>query len=118
MKEFKEIVDGIAHSLNLTVDSLVKIYPQLRTEYSWYYLCDTLQLIFGFSLVVLLVVDGIFAFPPFIIDSPDDESYKQALKFLKWSLVISVVLLIVLLVATVGKGFMCPDILIIEKFIK
>lgn len=37
MKEFKEIIDGIAHSLNMSVDALVKAYPQLRTEYGWYY---------------------------------------------------------------------------------
>ena len=31
MKEFKEIIDGVAHSLNMSVDALVKAYPQLST---------------------------------------------------------------------------------------
>lgn len=118
MKEFKEIVDGIAHSLNMTVDSLVKIYPQLRTEYSWYYVCDNLQDISFIAILVVIALSGIFILPPILMDDHDDDNYIMAVKALKWVLALVVVLFVVVIVSTVLKGFMCPDIMIIKEFLK
>lgn len=117
MKEFKEIVDGIAHSLNMTVDSLVKAYPHLRTEYSWYYLCDNLQAVSFIILVAVLAISAVILIPPLVVADPDDEDYQKAVKFTKWPLMILAVLTVVCVVSTALKGFMCPDILIIKEFI-
>ena len=59
MKELKEIIDGIAHSLNMTVDGLVKVYPQIRTEYSWYYVCNTFQVIFALLFLLSIGISAV-----------------------------------------------------------
>lgn len=118
MKELKEIIDGIAHSLNMTVDSLVKVYPQLRMEYSWYYVCDNIQVISLIAIIVLLALSGVILAPVLMISDSDDNEYVRASKGIKWALAIVGVFAVVLLVSTVLKGFMCPDIMIIKEFLK
>lgn len=110
MKELKEIIDGVAHSLNMTVDGLVKVYPLIRTEYSWYYVCDNLQVISLIAIIVLLA-------PVLMLNNSDDNEYVRASKVLKWALGLVGVFAVLLLVSTLGKGFMCPDIMIIKEFI-
>lgn len=117
MKGLKEIVDGIAQALNMTVDSLVKVYPQLRVEYSWYYVYDNLQIISIIAILVLLALSGAILAPVLMLNDSDDNEYIRASKVLKWALAIVGVLALVLLVSTVLKGFMCPDILIIKDFL-
>ena len=116
MKELKEIIDGIAHSLNMTVDKLVKVYPQLRVEYSWYYICDNIQAISTIAGGIILAVLGVVCLPIILINCPDDNEYVMAVKVLKWGLGVVGVFAVLLLVSTVLKGFMCPDIMIIKEF--
>lgn len=118
MKELKEIVDGIAHSLNMTVDALVKAYPHIRAEYSWYYTCGKIQVIFS----VLLLIYAIFGFI-FIVSChsrADDDNYSEEsvdLLFTVYKVAFLGVglLLGIILIATVIKGFTSPDILIIKE---
>lgn len=118
MKELKEIVDGIAHSLNMTVDSLVKVYPQLRTEYSWYYLCDKLQDVLITMIIVIGLVGSVILIPILVISDSDDEDFLKAFKFFKWCLVVLGVSTVLLMAVIALKGFMCPDIMIIKEFLK
>lgn len=118
MKEFNLILDKVSQALGTTVDNVVKLYPQLRTEYSWYYLCDNLQAVSFIILVAVLAVSAVILIPPLAVADPDDEDYQKAVKFTKWSLMILAALTVVCVVSTALKGFMCPDILIIERFIK
>lgn len=117
MKELKEIIDGVAHSLNMTVDGLVKVYPLIRTEYSWYYICDNLQVISLIAIIVLLALSGVILAPVLMLNNSDDNEYVRASKVLKWALGLVGVFAVLLLVSTLGKGFMCPDIMIIKEFI-
>lgn len=118
MKELKEIIDGIAHSLNIAAGKLVDVYPKLRTEYSWYYTCDNLQFALGILLGIAIV--GLIML---IAVNAEDWSYyneedtRKLMKMYKLLLVIIGMIVILLLSVTVLKGFMCPDILIINKFI-
>lgn len=114
MKEFKEIVDGVAHSLNMTVDSLIKIYPQLRTEYSWYYVLDKINDISENCLLTFGVI-MLFACAYIFIDGYSAEKYKT---YIKIAICIFVLMVIIYIISFVVQGFVCPDILIIEKFIK
>lgn len=118
MKEFKEIIDGIAHSLNMSVDALVKAYPHLRTEYGWYYVCNTFQIVFG-VLLFLAVVGSIIAFLNWIYTANDYHSSEILCKRkFKAFVVISIITLIVFtvfLVASILKGFTSPDVLIIDR---
>ena len=118
MKEFNLILDKVAHALNMTVDSVVKLYPQLRTEYSWYYVCNNLQDIVGTTLIIIGAGLAIFCLPTFMADTPEDDNYKLALKVVKWGIVIGIILAILFVVSVVLKGFMCPDIMIIKEFLK
>lgn len=118
MKEFNLILDKVSHALGTTVDGVIKLYPQLRTEYSWYYICDNLQAASFIILVAGLAVNAVILIPPLVAADPDDEEYQKAVKFAKWSLMILAVLTVVCVVSTALKGFMCPDILIIKEFIK
>ena len=43
MKDFNLILDKVSQALGTTVDNVVKFYPQLRTEYSWYYVLDKIN---------------------------------------------------------------------------
>ena len=118
MKEFKEIIDGIAHSLNIAAGKLVDVYPKLRIEYSWYYTCDNLQ--FAFCILLGIAVVGLIML---IVAHVEDFAYwdeEDNIKIMKAYKLLSVIigiLTILLLSVTVLKGFMCPDILIINKFI-
>jgi hypothetical protein len=114
MKEFEEIVDGVAHSLNMTVDSLIKIYPQLRTEYSWYYVLDKINDISENCLLAFGVI-MLFACAYIFIEGHSAEKYKT---YVKIAICIWVLMAIIYAISLLMKGFMCPDILIIEKFIK
>lgn len=120
MKEFKEIIDGIAHSLNMTVDSLVKAYPHLRTEYSWYYSFTTLQIIFGVVLAISLIGSAI-SFMNWHWVANDYRSSeilcKRSFKVFAVVATITVIVFTVFLVASVMKGFTSPDVLIINKVI-
>lgn len=120
MKEFKEIIDGIAHSLNMTVDNLVKAYPHLRTEYSWYYSFTTVQIIFG-ALFGLTLIGSVIAFMNWTWIANDYHSSEIICKrSFKAFVVISIITLIVFtifLVSSVLKGFTSPDVLIINKVI-
>ncbi len=120
MKELKEIIDGVAHSLNMTVDGLVKVYPQIRTEYSWYYACNTFQVIF--TLLFLLSI-GISAVTLCIwVSSVNDDCSTEKccndnLKAFKVSSAITLVMFVIVLLIIALKSFMCPDVLIINRLI-
>lgn len=120
MKEFKEIVDGIAHSLNMTVDALVKAYPHLRAEYSWYYACNTVQIVF---CVLLFIFAGasLFTLINWVYTVNDYHSTEircsSSFKAFEVSLVITLVIFIIFLLASILKGFTSPDVLIINKVI-
>lgn len=120
MKEFKEIIDGVAHSLNMTVDSLVKAYPHLRTEYSWYYSFTTLQIIFGVVLAVSLI-GSVVSFMSWHWASTEayssDILCKRSFKVFATVLTIAVIAFTVFLTASVVKGFTSPDVLIIDKVV-
>lgn len=120
MKELKEIIDGIAHSLNMTVDSLVKAYPHLRTEYSWYYSFTTLQIIFG-VLFGLTLCGSVIAFMNWTWTANDYHSSeilcKRSFKTFAVISIITLIVFTVFLVASVLKGFTSPDVLIINKVI-
>lgn len=118
MKEFNLILDKVSDALGTTVDNVIKLYPQLRTEYSWFYTCDTLQTIFGIALIIILVIGGFASLEPIIDDFADEDDIKRAFRILKWTLASSAIFAILLLATTVLKGFMCPDIMIIKDFIK
>ena len=118
MKEFKEIVDGIAHSLSMTVDALVKAYPHLRAEYSWYYLCGKIQIIFGVLLFVFTIASllGIVFAHCKASDDDYDEFSANILASAYTVAFLGVVILVgIILVATAIKGFASPDVLIIQK---
>ena len=118
MKEFNLILDKVSQALGTTVDNVIKLYPHLRTEYSWYYLCDTLQYIISGALPIILSLIGVFIVPSIIFNKSGSKEYKISLIILKCLLVIIVVLTVLFLAVIVIKGFMCPDILIIERIIK
>lgn len=118
MKEFKEIIAGIAHSLNMTVDGLVKAYPHLRTEYSWYYFCDNVQLIFSIILVLYAIISVIFILVSHFKAIDDDYDKKSIeLLFLAYKVAfLGVATLIgIILVAIAVKSFTSPDVLIIDR---
>ena len=118
MKDFSLIIDKVSQALGTTVGNVVKLYPQLRTEYSWYYLLDNLQDVLGtLILIVGCVCVGTLLFMFIECDGYEDE-YTKALKILKWSLGIEILFVLLFVVAFTLQGFMCPDILIIERFIK
>lgn len=120
MKELKEIIDGIAHSLNMSVDALVKAYPQLRTEYSWYYACNTFQIVFG-VLLFLAVGGSIVTFITWMYTANDYRSTEaqcnNSFKAFVVNFIITLIVFTIFLVASVLKGFTSPDVLIINKVI-
>lgn len=120
MKGFKEIIDGIAHSLNMTVDSLVKAYPHLRTEYSYYYTYNTVQIVSG-VLFVLTLIGSVISFMNWVwtandYHSSDILSKRSFATFVVISF-ITLIMLTVLVGSSYLKGFACPDVLIINKVI-
>lgn len=118
MKDFSLIIDKVSQALGTTVDNVVKLYPQLRVEYSWYYLLDNLQDVLGTLILINGCVGvGTLLFIYIECDSDEDE-YTRALKILKWSLGIEILFVLLFVVAFTLQGFICPDILIIERFIK
>ena len=118
MKEFNLILDKVSQALGTTVDHVVKLYPQLRTEYSWYYLCNTTQEYLGTALIIILALGAIIFIPAIVVNDPDEEDYKKTIKFLKWTCIVVAVLTVIVVIAFVLEAFICPDILIIERFIK
>ncbi len=120
MKELKEIIDGVAHSLNMTVDGLVKVYPQIRTEYSWYYACNTFQVIFAllFLLSIGISAGTLAIWASSVNDYRSTEKRcNDNLKAFKASLTITLGLFVIVLLIIVLKSFMCPDVLIINRLI-
>lgn len=118
MKDFSLIVDKVSDALGTTVDNVVKLYPQLRIEYSWYYLLDNLQSVLGTLILIVGCVGGIYSLVMTIESDPDEDDYKKGVKVFKWSLGFEILFVLLFVVAFALQGFMCPDILIIEKFIK
>ncbi|MCR5493063.1 MAG: hypothetical protein K6F12_05290 [Streptococcus sp.] len=114
MKEFNLILDKVSQALNMTVDNVVKLYPQLRNEYSWYYVLDKINDISGNSLFVL---GGLllFAIAYIFIDGCTMNEYKT---YVKIAICIWVLMAIINVISFVLQGFMCPDILIIKEFLK
>lgn len=120
MKELKEIIDGVAHSLNMTVDGLVKVYPQIRTEYSWYYICNTFQVIFAllFLLSIGISAGTLAIWASSVNDCRSTEKRcNDNLKAFKVSSVITLVMFVIVLLIIALKSFMCPDVLIINRLI-
>ncbi|KFN87438.1 hypothetical protein H702_07200 [Streptococcus equinus JB1] len=118
MKEFKEIIDGIAHSLNMTVDGLVKAYPHLRTEYSWYYFCENVQLIFTVLLIVYAIVSIVLIGVGHIRAVEDDYSEKSVdtLHTICKLVVLGIAILLGVILVTIGiESFASPDVLIINR---
>lgn len=115
MKELKEIIDGIASSLNMTVDSLVKAYPHLRTEYSWYYATKSVEVfaIMSMLLIVAVIAIGVPSIYTFCETNPE----KHSRKLIKNGVVLFVIMFIIVLISNVVKGFVCPDILIINEIV-
>lgn len=118
MKEFNLILDKVSQALNMSVDNIVKIYPQLRIEYTWYYLLDNLQEVLGALILIVGCVGGIYSLLMIIDSYPDEDDYKNGVKVFKWSLGFEILFVLLFVVAFAFQGFMCPDILIIKNFIK
>lgn len=114
MKDINLIIDKVAQALGEPVDNLVKLYPQLRTEYSWYYVLDKINYISEFFLIIYGVI--LFFAVAFIF--LEDIPSKQFKTFLISGICIFVLMLIIYVISFVVQGFMCPDILIIKNFIK
>ena len=117
MKEFNLILDKVSQVLNTSVDNVVKIYPQLRIEYSWYYLLDNLKNVLGTLIFVNGVIACVYFCSLFISFDEYEDEYTRAHKILKWSLGIEILFVLLFVVAFALQGFICPDILIIERFI-
>lgn len=113
MKEFNLILDKVSQALNMTVDNVVKLYPQLRNEYSWYYVLNRINDISELTLIILGVV--LFFTVPFIFIEPNTT--KQYKICVISGISIFVLTAIIYVISFVTQGFMCPDILIINKFI-
>lgn len=111
MKDFSLIIDKVSQALGTTVDNVVKLYPQLRAEYSWYYVLDNINEI---SSVIFITGAIALSFVCTTIIPHRLKEYKTPLCIL---ICVLVLLALIYLVTLVLKGFMCPDILIIEKFI-
>lgn len=112
MKEFNLVLDKVSKALGMTVDNVVKLYPQLRNEWSWYYVLDNINC---FSAVVSILGVVAIAFVWFgLIPVNEWKYFKTQLRI---SIGVIVFLCIVALVSMVAKGFLCPDILIIQNFI-
>lgn len=114
MKDFNLILDKVSQALGTTVDNVVKFYPQLRTEYSWYYVLGKINDISEDCLLTLGLIMP-FACAYIFIDGHSAEKYKT---YGKIAICIFVLMVIIYIVSFLVQGFMCPDILIIEKFIK
>lgn len=114
MKDFNLILDKVSQALGTTVDNVVKFYPQLRTEYSWYYVLGKINDISEDCLLTLGLI-MLFACAYIFIEGHSAEKYKT---YGKIAICIFVLMVIIYIVSFVVQGFMCPDILIIEKFIK
>lgn len=114
MKEFNLILDKVSQALGITVDSVVKLYPQLRTEYSWYYVLDKLK---GFSENSLIILGVTLFFTAGFIFLEDLTS-KQYKTCVISGFCIFVLMAIIYIISFVLQGFMCPDIMIIKEFIK
>lgn len=114
MKDFNLILDKVSQALGTTVDNVVKFYPQLRTEYSWYYVLDKINDISENCLLTFGVI-MLFACAYIFIEGYSAEKNKT---YIKIAICIFVLMVIIYIVSFVVQGFMCPDILIIEKFIK
>lgn len=114
MKEFNLILDKVSQALGITVDSVVKLYPQLRTEYSWYYVLDKLK---GFSenSLIILGVTLFFTAGFIFLEDLTSKQYKTCVII---GCCIFVLMAIIYIVSFVLQGFMCPDIMIIKEFIK
>lgn len=112
MKEFNLVLDKVSKALGMTVDNVVKLYPQLRKEWSWYYVLDNINC---FSAVVSILGVVAIAFIWFGIISVDEWKYFKTQ--LRISIGVLVFLCIVALVSMVAEGFLCPDILIIQDFL-
>ena len=104
----------------MTVDSLVKAYPHLRTEYSWYYACNIFQIVFG-VLLLLGAVASAFTLLNWVYSVNDYRSLEAQrtanFKAFAVSLVITIIIFTIFLVASCLKGFTSPDVLIINKVI-
>ena len=111
MKEFNAILDKVSHALGTTVDNVVRIYPQLRTEYSWYYVTDKINDFSENSLFALGILI-LFACAYVFIDGHIEEKYKT---YVKIAICIWILLVIINIVSLVAQGFVCPDILIIKE---
>lgn len=110
MKDFSLIVDKVSDALGTTVDNVVKVYPQLRTEYSWYYVLDNIN-----EITLLLFIMGAVALSfilAVIIPYSRWKDYKTPLSI---SFCVLALLGVVYIVSFVLEGFLCPDILIIER---
>ena len=114
MKVFNLILDKVSQALGTTVDNVVKFYPQLRTEYSWYYVLDKINDISENCLLTFGVI-MLFACAYIFIEGYSSEKNKT---YIKIAICIFVSMVIIYIISFVVQGFMCPDILIIEKFIK
>lgn len=113
MKEFNLILDKVSQALGVTVDNVVKLYPQLRNEYSWYYVLDKIN---DISETFLIIIGMTLFGAGFIF--LEDLTSKQYKTCVISGFCIFVLMAIIYIVSFVLQGFMCPDILIIEKFIK
>lgn len=114
MKDFNLILDKVSQALGTTVDNVVKFYPQLRTEYSWYYVLDKINDISENCLLTFGVI-MLFACAYIFIEGYSAEKNKT---YIKIAICIFVLMVIIYIISFVVQGFVCPDILIIEKFIK
>ena len=114
MKDFNLFIDKVSQALGVTVDNVVKLYPQLRNEFSWYYVLDKINDISETFLIIIGV--ALFFGAGFIF--LEDLTSKQSKTCVIRGFCIFVLIGIIYIVSFVLQGFMCPDILIINKFIK
>lgn len=112
MTEFKEIINDIAGSLNITVDNLVKTYPALKTEYIWYKTCENIELISSmFSALLMLVLLVSLSYD--YIEEPETK-HTKLIKYTTIALIFFVIIMIALMII---KPLIAPDIVIIKDII-
>ena len=83
-------------------------------RFSWYYVTDKINDFSGNSLLALGMLI-LFAIAYIFIDGCTMNKYKP---YVKIAICIWVLMAIINVISFVLQGFMCPDILIIEKFIR
>ena len=112
-----KLIDQVSGALGTTVDNVVKLYPQLRTEYMWYKVLDGIDGILVVLFIVWFVGSALGPVLALTIfeDYTDEKTVPKLLKFLGFSLM---VILGVSTLLNILKPIVAPDIVLILDLLK